>query len=102
MTDPTSYLHYQILQELEALEDVKFFTVQEIAGFMQVSKMTVYRLVKSGELQAMRVGRSYRVPHDALKAYIVNSINEVKKTVESNEEAREANVRESAVNGNDT
>lgn len=79
-TDPSEYLHYQILQELEALEDVKFFTVQEIAGFMQVSKMTVYRLVRNGEIQAMRVGRSYRVPHDALKSYIVNSIDAMRPT----------------------
>ena len=29
---------------------------------MRVSKMTVYRLVHSGELPAVRVGRSFRVP----------------------------------------
>lgn len=40
---------------------------------MRVSKMTVYRLVHSGELPAVRVGRSFRVPQDALEAYLAAS-----------------------------
>ena len=39
----------------------KFLTVAEVAEIMRVSKMTVYRLVHSGELPAVRVGRSFRV-----------------------------------------
>ena len=38
-----------------------FRTVAEVAELMRVSKMTVYRLVHSGELPAVRVGRSFRV-----------------------------------------
>jgi excisionase family DNA binding protein len=37
---------------------------------MRVSKMTVYRLVHSGELPAVRVGRSFRVPEKAVHAYL--------------------------------
>jgi excisionase family DNA binding protein len=37
---------------------------------MRVSKMTVYRLVHSGELTAVRVGRSFRVPESAVHAYL--------------------------------
>lgn len=37
---------------------------------MRVSKMTVYRLVHSGELSAVRVGRSFRVPERAVNAYL--------------------------------
>ena len=44
------------------LAEVKFLTVAEVATLMRVSKMTVYRLVHSGELTAVRVGRSFRVP----------------------------------------
>ena len=43
------------------LSEVKFLTVAEVATLMRVSKMTVYRLVHSGELPALRVGRSFRV-----------------------------------------
>ncbi len=38
-----------------------FLTVSEVADRMRVSKMTVYRLVHSGELPAVRFGRSFRV-----------------------------------------
>jgi excisionase family DNA binding protein len=37
---------------------------------MRVSKMTVYRLVHSGELEAIRVGRSFRVPEQAVNQYL--------------------------------
>ncbi len=41
-------------------------TVAEVAAMMRVSKMTVYRLVHAGELPAVRVGRSFRVPEAAV------------------------------------
>jgi excisionase family DNA binding protein len=37
---------------------------------MRVSKMTVYRLVHGGDLPAVRVGRSFRVPEDAVHKYL--------------------------------
>ncbi|WP_436891890.1 excisionase family DNA-binding protein [Nocardiopsis dassonvillei] len=37
---------------------------------MRVSKMTVYRMVHSGVLPAVRVGRSYRVPERAVHDYL--------------------------------
>jgi excisionase family DNA binding protein len=52
------------------LSDVKFLTVAEVASIMRVSKMTVYRLVHSGELEAIRVGRSFRVPEQAVHHYL--------------------------------
>lgn len=52
------------------LSDVKFLTVAEVADMMRVSKMTVYRLVHSGELPAIRFGRSFRVPESAVEAAI--------------------------------
>ena len=52
------------------LSDVRFLTVAEVAAIMRVSKMTVYRLVHSGELEAIRVGRSFRVPEQAVTGYL--------------------------------
>ncbi|GAA1757888.1 helix-turn-helix domain-containing protein [Nostocoides vanveenii] len=52
------------------LSEVKFLTVAEVAAIMRVSKMTVYRMVHGGELPAIRVGRSFRVPADAVDAYL--------------------------------
>jgi excisionase family DNA binding protein len=52
------------------LSEVRFLTVAEVAAVMRVSKMTVYRLVHSGELPAIRVGRSFRVPAQAVHDYL--------------------------------
>jgi len=59
------------------LGEVKFLTVAEVAAMMRVSKMTVYRLVHSGELPAVRVGRSFRVPEQAAHDYLRSSFFEV-------------------------
>jgi len=58
------------------LGDVNFLTVAEVAEAMRVSKMTVYRLVHAGTLPAVRVGRSFRVPQDAVTEYLRNSFYE--------------------------
>ncbi|MEP7035550.1 MAG: helix-turn-helix domain-containing protein [Dermatophilaceae bacterium] len=55
------------------LAEVRFVTVAEVASLMRVSKMTVYRLVHSGELPAIRVGRSFRVPESAVHDYLETS-----------------------------
>ena len=52
------------------LSDVHFLTVAEVASVMRVSKMTVYRMVHGGELPAVRVGRSFRVPEQAVHDYL--------------------------------
>ncbi len=51
----------------------QFLTVAEVASLMRVSKMTVYRLVHSGELPAVRVGRSFRVHAKAVHDYLETS-----------------------------
>jgi excisionase family DNA binding protein len=53
-----------------ALAEVKFLTVAEVASVMRVSKMTVYRMVHAGDLPAVRVGRSFRVPEKAVHDYL--------------------------------
>ncbi|HHU09254.1 MAG TPA: helix-turn-helix domain-containing protein [Intrasporangiaceae bacterium] len=56
--------------------DVSFLTVAEVATIMRVSKMTVYRMVHAGELPAVRVGRSFRVPESAVEDYLRESFIE--------------------------
>lgn len=55
------------------MSDVMFLTIAEVASKMRVSKMTVYRLVHSGELPAVRVGRSFRVTEDDVNDYLRKS-----------------------------
>ena len=55
------------------LGEVLFLPVAEVASIMRVSKMTVYRMVHAGELPAIRVGRSFRVPEDEVHKYLRTS-----------------------------
>jgi excisionase family DNA binding protein len=55
------------------LSGVKFLTVAEVASMMRVSKMSVYRMIHAGELEAVRFGRSFRVPEKAVDDYLRGS-----------------------------
>ena len=57
----------------DGVSAVTFLTVAEVAAAMRVSKMTVYRLVHAGDLPAARVGRSFRVPEEAVDEYLRKS-----------------------------
>ncbi len=54
----------------------RFFTVAEVAQLMRVSTMTVYRLIKAGDLGAVRVGRSYRIREDDVDRYLADRYTE--------------------------
>lgn len=51
-------------------DESALLTVAEVATIMDVQKTTVYRLVHSGHLPAVRFGRSFRVPADAVQVYM--------------------------------
>ena len=47
-------------------------TVGEVAQLMRVSNMTVYRLIKSGQLAAIRVGKNYRIRRNDVERYLTD------------------------------
>jgi excisionase family DNA binding protein len=48
----------------------RLLTVKEVAETMRVSTMTVYRLIKAGELAAIRVGKHFRIRDADLTGYL--------------------------------
>jgi excisionase family DNA binding protein len=48
----------------------QFLTVAEVAKALRISNMTVYRLINSGELAAVRVGKSYRLREEDVDRYV--------------------------------
>lgn len=54
----------------------QYLTVAEVAEMLRVSTMTVYRLIKSGELPAVRVGRSYRLAEDDVDRFVARGFTE--------------------------
>ncbi|MDO5498170.1 MAG: helix-turn-helix domain-containing protein [Propionibacteriaceae bacterium] len=69
--------HRKLTPVGEGLSDVKFLTVAEVAAIMRVSKMSVYRLIHAGALEAVRFGRSFRVPEKAVHDYLRGSFFDV-------------------------
>ncbi|HZU71533.1 MAG TPA: helix-turn-helix domain-containing protein [Acidimicrobiales bacterium] len=48
--------------------------VREVAEALAVSNMTVYRLIRDGQLAAIRVGHGWRVPETALDEYLSRGV----------------------------
>lgn len=54
----------------------RFLTAAEVAEMMRVSTMTVYRLIKAGELHAVRIGKSYRLAEDEVDRFLAKGFTE--------------------------
>ena len=52
----------------------QLLTAAEVADDLRVSTMTVYRLIRRGELPAVRVGRNYRVRVTDLETYLSSQV----------------------------
>jgi excisionase family DNA binding protein len=48
----------------------ELLTVGQVAAYLQVHRMTVYRYIRAGRLPAVRVGRVYRVRRADLEAFL--------------------------------
>lgn len=54
----------------EMEQSLRTLTVAQVAERLQVRIRTVYGLLKRGELRAVKIGRVWRVPLEALQAYL--------------------------------
>lgn len=48
----------------------RLLTPNEVAELLRVSAMTVYRLIKAGDLPAARIGKSFRIREADVDAYL--------------------------------
>ena len=46
--------------------------VDELAGYLDIPKSTVYKLAREGEIPARKVGRHWRFLKDAVDAWLAN------------------------------
>ena len=54
-----------------AVPRADLMTVREVAEMMRVSNMTVYRLIKGGDLNAVRIGKNYRIRKNDVLNYLM-------------------------------
>lgn len=53
-------------------DGLKVYTVKEIAQILQTSRQQVRRMIQGEELDAVRVGREWRISEESLKAFLDN------------------------------
>jgi excisionase family DNA binding protein len=59
-----------------SFREARFQTVSEVAQVLRVSKMTVYRLIRQGDLPAVRIGRGFRIREDDVHRYLESRYTE--------------------------
>jgi len=63
---------------------MKAYTPDEVAKIFQISKHTVYELIKRGELQAFKVGNKMRIEHEEIERYKESMIAPARKPAAQN------------------
>jgi excisionase family DNA binding protein len=52
-----------------------FLTTEEVLTYLKVTPRTIYRLIRTGELPAVRVGRQWRFRQNDLDAWLDGQAN---------------------------
>ncbi len=47
----------------------QFFTVKQLAEILQVNPVTILDAIRDGELEALDIGRGYRISPDAFETF---------------------------------
>ena len=58
-----------------------FLTVQEVSELLRLSVLTIYKYIKSGELEALEFGGHYRIGKTSLSNFIEDHEVNRKRTV---------------------
>lgn len=67
----------KILYVLNAIENEKFYTPEELAKHFHLSLSSIYKLLRQGELPHIRFGKVYRIPASDLKRYLANQSKKI-------------------------
>jgi len=54
----------------------KYFSPEQIADTLQVSRRTVYNWIQRGKLKAVKAGYVWRIPEGSLREFLKNSQGE--------------------------
>ena len=61
------------------MDEPQVYTIDEVSGILRVCEALCRRLVKSGQLRAVKAGRRYLVPVSAVKEFLEGGENGKKK-----------------------
>ena len=64
------------LSPTDQAEPRRMLTVEQAAEALNVGRTTMFALVKSGEIESVRIGYLRRIPADAIDAYVASLVAE--------------------------
>lgn len=50
-------------------------TIDELAELLKIGKNTTYRLINSGQIKSIRIGKTHRIPKESVNQYILVKSN---------------------------
>lgn len=69
------------------MPEPKYISIPELAKILNISRIAVYKKVKKGEIEAIRVGRNYAISQE----YIMDHMSEMVKKVYPRKRKKEIN-----------
>ena len=57
----------------------ELYTLNEVEGFLKIKQRNLYNLIKEEKIEALKVGREWRISGEALLDFIKNSTTPAKK-----------------------
>ena len=49
----------------------EILTIEELMELLYIGKNTAYKLLKSGEIKAFRIGKVWKIPRESVNEYIM-------------------------------
>jgi excisionase family DNA binding protein len=62
------------------MTDKKYYTVQEVADLLKLHWQSVLTYIKNGDLEAIKLGKGYRISQQALDSFIAKRTTKTKGT----------------------
>ncbi len=61
------------------MENNDIMKLEEVMQYLDIGKNTLYRLLKSGELNAFKIGKVWKIPKKSVEEYINKSLSDNSK-----------------------
>ena len=58
------------------MADIKLYKTEKVQEILQVTRRTLYRYIKAGQIKTIKLGREYRFTEEALKEFIEHGTEE--------------------------
>ena len=52
------------------MTDLKTYTTEEVQDILKVTRRTLYRYIKAGQIKCIKLGREYRFTEEAVKEFL--------------------------------